>query len=184
MWQYVDPVSFKDFLLLEIHFGQDLCPMAADGDQCAWLLRILVICLVPILYGPLLGNPLMPIHEGRVSDTQVRWSHKMWQQKGWLFETFDKSIVFCKRKVRQARQLGISILSSGSNLDSNSLSFKGCGCRRPHSISFASQRSAGKCLHAVTRLWLVWSRDQTTSSWSHPHCLYTGILVALLGNRY
>ena len=45
--------------------------MAADGDQCAWLLRILVICLVPILYGPLLGNPLMPIHEERVSDTQI-----------------------------------------------------------------------------------------------------------------
>lgn len=89
-----------------------------------------------------------------------------------------------KEKYDKARQLGISILSSGSNLDSNSLSFKGCGCRRPHSISFASQRSAGKCLHAATRLWLVWSRDQTTSSWSHPHCLYTGILVALLGNRY
>lgn len=32
---------------------------SSDGDLCVWVFRILIICMVPVLYGPLLGNPLI-----------------------------------------------------------------------------------------------------------------------------
>lgn len=32
---------------------------SSDGDLCVWVFRILIICTVPVLYGPLLGNPLI-----------------------------------------------------------------------------------------------------------------------------
>jgi hypothetical protein len=40
-----------------IHCG--VMAASSDGDLCVWVFRILIICMVPVLYGPLLGTPLI-----------------------------------------------------------------------------------------------------------------------------